>query len=105
MKTFTMGFVDPKTGKPTIVIGAVPGKWVRSNGHKLDGCDGVCKNWFEPGDWYFLQDQIGALCEGCADLLVGRKRGDDVQPGPADCLHDPCTWSPDDCPFIGCVRR
>jgi hypothetical protein len=105
MKTYTMGFVDPKTGKPTIITGAIPGKWIAHNGQKREPCDGYCRKEFDLGEWYFRQDQIGSLCETCADVMIGQKRTADVGPDVADCLHEPCTWSPDDCPFIGCVRR
>lgn len=104
--TYTLSFVDPKSQKPTIIIGAIPGKWIACNGLKRGLCDGYCRNEFEPGQWYFKQDQIGCLCETCADQMIGRLRpGSDSCPEPDDCLKNPCDWPADDCPFSGCPRR
>lgn len=107
-KHYVMGFVDAATGKPAVIVDAIPGKWVANNGLKQYPCDGWCRRDFENGDWYFKQDQVGDLCETCAATMLGvRREGStafDERPGNADCFHDPCNWSPDDCPFQDCYH-
>lgn len=72
-KRTTIAYVDPQAG-PTLMTGVSPGRWIQNRGAKMQPCDGLCKEHFPKGAWYFNQPNIGALCERCARLMLDQIR-------------------------------
>ncbi len=107
MKVWTVGKMDHRTGKFVVRTE----RWIKDKGQLMEPCDS-CREFIGKGEWYF-RDGNGPMvwCKRCAVRIfdaVCPEADPQCQtgaPGTLECLHDPCTWPPKDCPFAGCVRR
>jgi len=105
---YTVMMFDQASGKFSLHLAAIPGKWIQNRGAKSHPCDGLCKEHFDVGVWYFKLPDFGAFCEHCAESMLGVVRGKlNLEPGPdgpTDCVHRACEWPAHDCPFFSCPR-